>query len=180
MKPVEKLQSGETYADLAGALSTGLCTGTLVSMITSMSDSRLSLMMWVQSVTTAVACYTVCNILLHKWWTGHLRRMIPTWLLTAALGTFLFICITVVPDAIAAWGSPQRVEATLSEFILVRLEDARSVLMAFGFIALLIMATFHYGSTLAMAIRKWHYGGDELSAFLGRCRLFRRFTLQSL
>lgn len=54
MKRVEKLENGEIYADLAGALSTDLCTGTLVWMIASLSDSKLSLMLWVPSVTFAV------------------------------------------------------------------------------------------------------------------------------
>lgn len=168
MRRVEKFLGNEIYADLAGAISSGLCTGTLVWMIASMSDSKPSLRMWAQSIIFAVASYTASTVLLQKFWTGQLRRMIPSWMLTAALGTALLIGVIIVPKAIAAWGSPQRVEATLSEFISVRLEDARSVFIVFGFVALLIMAIFHYAGLLIKAVRKWHYGEEEPLSILGK------------
>jgi hypothetical protein len=176
MTHVRKLLNDEMRAHLAGAFSSGLCVGAFDWLIGSASDSGLSLSRLTQSVLLAVAAYTASTLLLHRYWTGLLGRLVPRWILIATFGTLILIGILMTPEAIAQWGSPQRVEANLSEFISVRVEDARSVFILYALLSSLIMVTFHYAKVLIKTLRTWHHGGVQSSSILGRDHAGRRGT----
>lgn len=153
----------ETRADTIGAAATGLFLGTFMWLLSSVSDSRLSIVTWARDVALSITVYTATTLLLHKIWKGLPRRLMPAWLAAAILGTLVLTSFTLVPKLVTEWDSPQRVEATFSEFLWVRLESANSVFLVFCLVGAFIMAAVHYAPKIVGAILQRH--GSSIGPF---------------
>lgn len=141
---------------LIGAFAASLCVRVFEFSIHVLGDHQINLLREVKFSFIAVTSYLAVALLLHQFWTGRLKCMLPIWVLIAFWGSLLYESTVLVPTLIHLWNDPYRVEPTLFRFILTELEFTRTTFTLNFLVALPVMAVFHYADTIIEAVKNWH------------------------
>lgn len=148
-------QANGMHRDLVDAIATGLLVGIAPNALeVLMPDHSFDLVRFITNVLTCVAAYTAVALLLHRYWTGLLQRMVPKWTLIAIAGTLVLVCIMGVEQAISRWNDPFRTERALPEFLIAEVSSLRILFLLLCCIALPTTAIVHYATQVAKAVRR--------------------------
>lgn len=164
----EAFTSNSKRVEVASALAASLGISGLVCLISAVDqDSPFDLRRCVSFVLLSVASYSAVALLLHRFWTGLLKRLIPIWILIAFFGSALLVSIVGIDTGIFFWKSPQRMERTLIEFVSVQMESLQILFILVLCITLPITATVYYAGSIVRVVRRWHNGAEKPPTILG-------------
>lgn len=168
---LQTITSNNKGVEIASAIAAGLGISVLVCLISIVDqDSSFDFRRCFSFTLLSVASYSAVALLLHRYWTGLLKRMVPIWILIAFFGTALLVSIIGIDTGIFFWKSSQRVEQNLAEFMLVQLEDVRVLFILVCCFTLPITATVYYAGSIVRAARRWHNRSDAPPSILGNQR----------
>ena len=97
-------------SDLTGAIAAGICAGGFRSLIHALHQ-ELSLWAYVRWTILAIAAYFVVATLLHRFWPGLIEQSVPTWVLTALLGSIIFAAVLRRPGLLKVGMIPPELTA---------------------------------------------------------------------
>jgi hypothetical protein len=139
MKPAEHskaLPKGSLTAELAAAFAAGLAAAFLTILVKLLDRQVVALATYGMYTLTAVASYSATALLLHQLWTGLPARIAPRWVLTAFLGSTLFILIRLTPGMVGGWYDPLRLQPSLLDYIATEVTAARSLVVVLSLMTL--------------------------------------------
>lgn len=139
--------------DLAEALIPGLLIASVLAFI---NGESMRGMQWQPSVRlffSTLGCYLLAALLLHYFWKGQLRRLLPTWVLIPVLGAILSLGVYMLPGIIAGWDSPNRADVTLDVYLSRAIRAWRFIVILFSLITIPIAALIHYSNHIIRGLR---------------------------
>ena len=113
--------------------------------------------------------YLVAALVTHWLWTKPLRRLIPSWVMIALLGS-LFIVLSAGALSFytkGAWSEPAMMVGTLEAFIADKAKDGLVVFVALSIFTLPIAAAVYYAGSIVRAVRRWHNDAEKPPSILG-------------
>ena len=168
-RQVDAFSQKETYVDLIGAFAAGLAVGASVFLVDG-ADGDRDWQRCANATLVAVLSYLSVILLLQRFWSGTLKRLLPHWLMVSVLGSFLFITIVAITSmnmTFELWNYYQT-RMPLSEFIAQELEMLRSVFLVFVFLTLPITAVIHYAGAIVRFVARWHNGSEQVLSIIKR------------
>lgn len=123
-------------ADMAAAFAAALAAALEGFLIKLLDKQYIPLPMYIEYVLLALASYLAVALLLHRFWAGLLRRVLPSWILTAFFGSILFVFIRLTPGIIGGWYDPLRLQSSLFDYISTEISAAKSVVVLLSFITI--------------------------------------------
>ena len=147
----EESQVKQQFADLLGAVVSGLCTGAVMGWMRNSGEVYNN--DFIKCVLLATGSYLTVALLIT---TKTMQRFckIPSWVLIPLIGAAIsFVSIVLIPNEMHGWRF--RKEPSLAKYVFVELQD-KSVSLVLSviidtFIALPIMAAFHY----MVPVKRW-------------------------
>lgn len=110
--------------------------------------------------------YLIAALITHWLWIKPLRRMIPSWVMIALLGSLLIVLsagtLSFYTKAVA-WSDPTTMYETLEAFIADKVKDGLGVFVALSLFTLPITAAVYYAGSIVKAVRRWHKGAEPPS-----------------
>jgi hypothetical protein len=170
---IERLSVNRSLVDLGGAIAAGVCAGAATALGNALYH-ELNLVTYARWIFLAIAAYFTVASLLQRFWPNQLKRIVPVWLLTAFLGSILFVACNLIPEVIKGWYDPYKLERSLAEYISTELGAAKSVIMLLSLITIPVTATFHHAGHIIRGVKAWHGGPAPLSILDGAA-LRRRY-----
>jgi hypothetical protein len=158
----DKLSASNSRSDLIGAIAAGVCAGAVRSLIHALHH-QLTLWAYVRWTILAIAAYFAVATLLQRFWRGVIERSVPTWVLTALLGSIIFVAVVLTSGVIKGWYDPSRVDSSLIGYILTEAKATGSVVIVLSLITLPVTATFHHARDITRAAKDWHTGSEPPS-----------------
>lgn len=154
---IEKQLAAKQRADLIGAVAAGLFAGAVRSGLNALNHdpSVSAIIRW---TIIAIAAYFVVAKLLQLFWLDFQERIFPRWLLTAFVGSIVYVAALLAPSVIEGWYDPFRVNGSLTEYVLRELNSAKVTVMLLSLITLPILGAFHYFEQIWKAVKAWHSG----------------------
>lgn len=141
---VTKLSKDTLIADLASAIAASLCPTLFTSFISFQNQNKADFFAYARYFFLAITAYSVVALLLGWLWTKRLRRIIPSWIIIAFLGSILFVLVRLLPSVIKGWNDPYNMESSLLKYLLTELDSARSVVIVLSILTLPISGIIHY------------------------------------
>jgi hypothetical protein len=157
MSGVERQLAIRRRADLIGAVAAGVCVGAARSGLNALNHDP-SLWAVTRWTIIAIAAYVAVAKLLQLLWKGFPARICPRWLLTAFVGSIVYVAALLAPNAITGWYDPYRVDGSLTEYALRKLSSATFSVITLSTITLPILGAFHYFEQIRKAVKAWHFG----------------------
>lgn len=140
-------------ADLAAAFAAGL-TGALMTLLVRFLDQQpVPVATYVKYAVLGVASYSAVALVLHRFWTGTLRRVAPAWLLTAFFGSILFVLIRLTPAVIKGWHDPLNLQPSLLDYAATEISAARSVVVFLSFVTIPVSGVVYFVTYFVMNYR---------------------------
>lgn len=154
---IEKQLASKQRVDLIGAVAAGVCAGAVRSGLNALNYNP-SLWAIIRWTIIAIAAYFAVAKLLQLFWRDFQERIFPRWLLTAFVGSMVYVAAQLAPSVIKGWYDPHRVEASLTQYVLRELNSAKFAVMLFSVITLPVLGAFHYFEQIRKAVKAWHSG----------------------
>lgn len=153
---VEKSAKTSLLVDLGVALAVSITAALLTSLISMLNFTprHTSFLIHAKLMLLAVFAYSAVALLLHRFWEGLLRRMVPNWILIAVFGSVVFVCADLIPGVISGWYDPLRMEPSLSKYIATEISAARSVVMFLSLVTLPVAGIVHYFDFIAGLVKR--------------------------
>lgn len=167
-KSVVKFTVGRLPTDLACAFAASLCAGTFTFLIHLLKPREFDILTCIRFMSAALAAYFAVALILHKFWNGGLRRMLPNWILISVFGSIFFVILRLLPAVVSGWSGPTITEPSLTKYIATEIDAARNVIVLLSLITLPITAAVYYADPLIKALRRWHEGAEKSSSILGK------------
>lgn len=173
---IESSSRNSARIDMASAATAGggLSATCLVLLKASTLDrvNPLDLSDVASLVLITVIPYLVAALVIHWLWTKPLRRMIPSWVIIALLGSLFIVlsagALSFYTKAVA-WSDPATMYDTLEAFIADKAKDGLVVFIALSIFTLPITAAVYYAGSIVRVVRRWHTGAEPPS-ILGKQR----------
>jgi hypothetical protein len=162
---IQSFSSDRTRVDLACAVVAGVSLpaaffGFLrISVLARINPPSLTRI--ATTILFCVACYLTAALLVI--WVKSLRRIVPSWMLIAILGS------TVLVISGGIWSRPEILQFPLSE-LSEKLRDAVGVIIGVSIFTLPFTAAVHYSDAIVRTIGKWHNGEDNSLSIMGKKR----------
>lgn len=158
----------DAHADRLGALAAGFCVAALSYLVSTASDDKANFYHYAKLFLFAVLSYPAAALLLERYWTGSLKRIIPRWILIAILGSLLREALFTASIVMSAWAHPQTVSLSWSDFISSEIADTKLFVVFFSILTLPVMAAFHYTGSIVRVVKQWHSGAEKPLSILGK------------
>lgn len=160
---IEWLQSSRARVDLASALAAGYGLSVMGLVLLNITFLRrlnpLDLSDVAQLVLRVTIPYLVAALVIHYLWIKPLRRVLPSWLMIACLGSLLVVISTGVWSFYTkAVASNAPLLQTLPDFIGDKAKDGLAVFVALSLLTLPITASVYYMGSIVRAFRRWQNG----------------------
>lgn len=141
------------FVDLLGAIASASCMAAITHMLHS-NDGAYFQRLWVRDFFIALACYSAVALLLHRYWRGNLRRMVPSWSIIAVMGTLLFVNVSSLPAMVIAWKNHGGGTAfAFVRFAVAWVLSQTTLVAVFSIVALLVTSAIYYANS---AVRWMH------------------------
>jgi len=112
-------------------------------------------------VLLATIPYLVAALVINWLWIKRLRRILPSWLMIACLGSLLIVvsvgAVSFFSKAVPSSASAGMLQ-TLSDFTRDRLMDGFAIFVALTLLTLPLSATVFYSGSIVKAVRRWRDG----------------------
>jgi hypothetical protein len=151
---------GGTGVDFVCALAATLCAGGFTFLVHLLKPREFDVTVFLKFLLMAATAYFAVALALSRWWVGGLRRMVPSWIPISVFGSTLFVMIRLLPAVVSGWAGPSPAGLTLSGYVGVEIDAARSVVIVLTLITLPATALFYHADSILKAVRRWH-GGPE-------------------
>ena len=153
-------------ADLAGAVAAGLCAGVVRSLSYALNHDPAP---WTAArwIIIGVAAFVVVAKLLQLSWKPSLNRVIPRWIVTAFVGSILFIEALLAPRVIERWYDPFTDRSSLMRYLLAEISYHQTLIIDLTLITLPVLWAFHYAEQIAKAAGNWRSGSPPPSIIEG-------------
>lgn len=140
---------------LACALAASLCVSFFLCGTASMGEPQTPYVRCAWHALFAVMVYMIVALLIQRFWTGTLARVLPNWIPIAVFGSALYLSILIASATTGLWEAYSRLtkEPNLFEFIVEVLDKQRSVLVGLWFITLPITALIYYAGSIVKVVR---------------------------
>lgn len=168
---IERFSENRIRVDLWSAIAAGLCAGICTSLEDAL-DHSVNPSLYAKALILSTAAYLTVAWLLHLSLFQSVRRVVPSWLIIAFLGSALFVVMDLAPAVIKGWTRPHRIEQSLVKYLSNELYAAGVVIVFFTLITMPITALVYYAADIVRAARTWHDGPETPSIF-GRPRIRR-------
>lgn len=124
-------------------------------------------------VLITVMPYLVAGLVIHWLWIKRLRRMLPSWIMIALLGSLFIVlsagALSFYTKAVA-WSDPTTMYEALDAFIADKAKDGLGVFVALSLFTLPITAAVYYAGGIVRTVRRWHNGAEPPPSILGNQR----------
>ena len=117
-------------------------------------------------ILIAMMPYLVAGLVIHWLWIKPLRRLIPSWVMIALLGSLFIVLSAGVLSfytKAVAWSDPATMYETLEAFITDKAKDGLGVFVALSLFTLPITAAVYYTGSIVRVMRRWHTGAEPPS-----------------
>ena len=167
----EPQMSATNRLDLASAVAAGAGLSVLGVVLLNASFLRrlnpLDFIDVARLVLIATMPYLIAALIIHWVWIKPLRRVLPTWLMIACLGSLLMVVSAgALSFYMKAVASSAPTLQTLPDFIGDKVKDGLGVFVALSLLTLPITATVYYAGSIVRAFRRWK-SGPEPPSILG-------------
>jgi hypothetical protein len=169
----EWLQSNSARVDLASGVAAGAGLSMMALVLLNVSVLRrvnpMDFIDVVRVVLMATISYLIAALIIHLLWIKPLRRVIPSWLMIACLGSLLIVVSAGAWSfytKAAASSAPASMLPTLPGFIGNRVKDGLAVVVVLSLLTLPTTATVYYAESVVRMLRRWQTG-PELPSILG-------------
>jgi hypothetical protein len=142
--------------DLVCALAASLCAGASLYFIYLLKPREFDILSCIKFMSMTMVAYFTVTFILHKFWVGALRRMLPSWILIAVFGSTTFVMIRLLPAIVNGWSGPTVTEPSLAGYITTEISAARSVIILLSIITLPITALVYYADSIIRGAKRWH------------------------
>lgn len=166
---IESFSRNRTRVDMMSAAAAGVglsATGIILLRVSTLGRLNPADFKDVVSlVLITVIPYLVATLLLHWLWIKPLRRMIPSWVLIALLGSsFIVLSVGVLSFYTkTGWSDSTTMYETLRAFVADKAKDGLGVFIGLSLFTLPITATVHYAGSIVRAVRRWRNGAEPPS-----------------
>jgi cytochrome bd-type quinol oxidase subunit 2 len=162
---IEWLQGNHARLDLASAFVAGAGLSLMGVVLLNVSYLRTVNPQHITDVAKLVLIatipYLVAALVIQWLWVKRLRRILPSWLMIAGLGSLLIIVsagalsffVKAVPSSASA-----DILQTLSDFTRDKLMDGFATFVALTLLTLPLTATVYYSGSIIKAVRRWQNG----------------------
>ena len=168
-RQIDAFSQKKTYVDLIGALAAGLAIAALTFLVDG-ADGDRDWKRCANNALVAVLSYLTVILLLQRFWSGVLKRLLPHWLMASVLGSLLFITIeaaTSMNTTLELWKYYQT-RMSLSEFIMQELDMLRSVFIVSVLFTLPVTGVIHYAGGIVRLIDRWHNSSGQIVSIIKR------------
>lgn len=148
--------STKERADLIGAFAAGVCAGAARSGLNALNHDP-SLWAITRWTIIGIAAYFGVAKLLQLFWISQ-ERFFPRWLLTAFVGSMVYVAALLAPSVIDGWYDPYRGDGSLTKYVLRELNTAKFSVILLSLFTLPILAAFHYFEPILKTVKSWHSG----------------------
>jgi hypothetical protein len=159
---IERFSENRIRVDLWSAIAAGLCAGICTSLEDAL-DHPVNPSLYAKSLILSTAAYLMVAWLLRLSLFQSVRRVVPSWLIIALVGSTLFVVMDLAPAVIVGWTRPQRIEQSLAMYISHELYAAGVVIVFFAIITIPITALVYYAAGIVRAAKTWHDGPEAPS-----------------
>ena len=168
-KKIEAFSECKLYVALTCAFAATSCVCFLDYLVSTASDPFDPYRFLKNSLIT-FSSYTGVALLLHRFWTGTLNRILPIWVLISVLGSFLNEAIGSIGWLPQALNDPylRRIYPSFGEALWNELDMIRSVFLIHSFITLPVAGVIYYAGTFVRAARDWHNRSEYSSILNGK------------
>ena len=156
-KQIERFSQRRLYVALTCAFAASLCVSYLDYVVSTASDP-FDPYHFLKYTLITLSSYICVALLLHRFWTGTLNRILPLWILISVLGSLVREVVGSIEWLPQALNDPylSRMHISFSEALWNELEMMRSVFLLHSFITLPITGFLYYSGAIVRAIRGWH------------------------
>lgn len=167
---IEWLSRNRLHVDMtsAAAAGGGLSVTGIVLLKASMLDRAHPVeFSALASLALMVALpFLVAGVIIHWLWIKPLRRIVPSWVMIALLGSLLVVisagAFRFYTKAIASNATPMTFE-TIGDFIRDNAKDGLGVFVVLSIFTLPITAAVYYAEGIRRVVRRWYNGPDPPS-----------------
>ena len=157
---VKKSPAKEPVIDLVCAIAASLCASALTFLIYLLKPHAFDILVYLKFTFTALASYCAVALILSKLWVGGLRRLVPSWIPLSIFGSTVYVALRLLPALVSGWYEPSSTRPSLSRYVEVEIDAARSVIITLSLITLPVTAIIYYGDSILRSIRRWHDGAE--------------------
>ena len=151
---IQSFSSDPKRVDLAGAVVAGIALPTAVFGLLRISVLGRINPPSFSKITTAtllsLSCYLLASLLII--WLKNLRRVLPSWVFVAVVGS----AILVVAGGV--WMRPAVLRLSLAEIVSDKLPDALGTIIGLSIFTLPFTAVVYYIGSILRALGRWHNG----------------------
>jgi hypothetical protein len=137
--------------ELATALSAGAAAA-IVTIFFRLLHQEVPLASSITYFLLGFAAYALAASILYQFWTGQAGRIVPRWLLTAVLGSLIFVIFRLTPGIIGGWLDPAESQS-LGEYLANEVSAASSVFILLTVVTVPVAAAVYYSHLLASVLR---------------------------
>jgi branched-subunit amino acid ABC-type transport system permease component len=167
---IEWLQGHHARIDLTSAVAAGAGLSLMGVVLLNVSYLRTVNPQHFSDVAKLVAIatipYLIAGLIVRWLWVKPLRRILPSWLMIACLGSLLIVisagALSFYMKTVAS-SAPASTLQTLSDFTRDKVKDGLATFVALTLLTLPITATVYYSGSIVRAVRRWQKGPEPPS-----------------
>lgn len=171
---IESFSRNSTRVDMVSAASAGVgLSATCLILLKASTLGRVNPLDFsdvASLVLITVMPYLVAGLVIHWLWFKPLRRMLPSWVMIALLGSLLIVLsagtLSFYTKAVT-WCDPTTIYETLGAFITDKAKDGLGVFVVLSLFTLPITAAVYYAGSIVRAVRHWYNGAEPPPSILG-------------